>query len=161
MSLSVGARVGHYAVTTKIGEGGMGEVWPATDTKLNHQVALKFLPEAFATDPDRLARFQREAQVLASLNYPNIARIVALFLGLVALSGGSTAVSSVGAVGTALPLEARQAGTQPIAKIIYYESEPRWESRAASPGSDRTPSFVSLLGHPPRSWKESGKQNWA
>ena len=70
MSLGVGARLGHYAVTTKIGEGGMGEVWQATDTKLNRQVALKILPGAFASDPDRLARFQREAQVLASLNGP-------------------------------------------------------------------------------------------
>ena len=53
----------------------MGQVYQATDTKLNRQVALKILPEAFATDPDRLARFQREAQVLASLNHPNIAQI--------------------------------------------------------------------------------------
>ena len=53
----------------------MGQVYQATDTKLNHQVALKILPEVFATDPDRLARFQREAQVLASLNHPNIAQI--------------------------------------------------------------------------------------
>ena len=75
MSLSVGARLGHYEVTAKLGEGGMGEVWEATDTKLNRQVALKILPEAFATDPDRLARFQREAQVLASLNHPGIAAI--------------------------------------------------------------------------------------
>ena len=75
MSLHVGARLGHYAVTAKLGEGGMGEVWEATDTKLNRQVALKILPEAFAADPDRLARFQREAQVLASLNHPNIAQI--------------------------------------------------------------------------------------
>ena len=75
MSLSVGARLGHYEVTAKLGEGGMGEVWEATDTKLHRQVALKILPEPFATDPDRLARFQREAQVLASLNHPNIAQI--------------------------------------------------------------------------------------
>ena len=53
----------------------MGQVYQATDTKLNRQVALKILPEAFATDPDRLARFQREAQVLASLTHPNIAAI--------------------------------------------------------------------------------------
>ena len=66
---------GIYSVTAKLGEGGMGEVWEATDTKLNRQVALKVLPEAFATDPDRLARFQREAQVLASLNHPGIAAI--------------------------------------------------------------------------------------
>ena len=70
MALTVGSRLGHYEVTALIGEGGMGQVYQATDTKLNRQMALKILPEAFATDPDRLARFQREAQVLASLNYP-------------------------------------------------------------------------------------------
>ena len=75
MALNVGSRLGHYDVTALIGEGGMGQVYQATDTKLNRQVALKILPEAFATDPDRLARFQQEAQVLASLNHPNIAQI--------------------------------------------------------------------------------------
>ena len=75
MALTVGSRLGHYDVTALIGEGGRGQVYQATDTKLNRQVALKILPEAFATDPDRLARFQREAQVLASLNHPNIAQI--------------------------------------------------------------------------------------
>ena len=74
MSL-IGSRLGHHDVTALIGEGGMGQVYQATDTKLNRQVALKILPEAFAADPDRLARFQREAQVLASLNHPNIAQI--------------------------------------------------------------------------------------
>ena len=78
MSLAVGSRLGHYAVTALIGEGGMGQVYQATDTKLNRQVALKILPEAFAADPDRLARFQREAQVLASLNHPGIAAIYGL-----------------------------------------------------------------------------------
>ena len=75
MALGVGARLGHYIVTAKLREGGMGEVWRATDTQLNRDVALKILPEAFATDPDRLARFQREAQILASLNHPGIAAI--------------------------------------------------------------------------------------
>ncbi len=75
MALEVGTRLGHYDVTALIGEGGMGQVYQATDTTLNRQVALKILPEAFASDPDRLARFQREAQVLASLNHPNIAAI--------------------------------------------------------------------------------------
>ncbi len=75
MALNVGDRLGHYDVTALIGEGGMGQVYQATDTKLNRQVALKILPEAFATDPGRLARFQREAQVLASLNHPGIAAI--------------------------------------------------------------------------------------
>ena len=77
MTLIVGFRLGHYDVTALIGEGGMGQVYQATDTKLN-QVALKILPEAFAKDPDRLARFQREAQVLASLNHPGIAAIYGL-----------------------------------------------------------------------------------
>ena len=68
-------RIGCYDVTTLLGEGGMGQVWQATDTQLNRQVALKILPDAFAADPDRLARFKREAQILASLNHPNIAAI--------------------------------------------------------------------------------------
>src|SRR5947208_13989752 len=67
--------IAHYRITAKLGEGGMGEVWRATDTKLNREVAIKLLPEAFAADPDRMARFQREAQVLALLNHPNIAAI--------------------------------------------------------------------------------------
>ena len=75
MPLSPGARLGHYHVTSLLGEGGTGQVWQATDTQLGRQVALKILPDAFADDPDRLARFQREAQILASLNHPNIAAI--------------------------------------------------------------------------------------
>ena len=75
MPLSPGGRLGHYDVTALIGEGGMGQVYRATDTQLGRDVALKILPDAFAADPDRLARFQREAQVLASLNHPNIAQI--------------------------------------------------------------------------------------
>ena len=67
--------IAHYRITAKLGEGGMGEVWRATDTKLNREVAIKILPQAFANDPDRMARFKREAQVLASLNHPNIAAI--------------------------------------------------------------------------------------
>ena len=75
MPLSPGTRLGHYDVTSLLGEGGMGQVWQATDTQLGRQVALKILPDAFADDPDRLARFKREAQILASLNHPNIAAI--------------------------------------------------------------------------------------
>jgi serine/threonine protein kinase len=75
MSLSSGTRLGPYEILTLIGSGGMGEVYRATDTKLHRDVALKVLPDAFTLDPDRLARFKREAQVLASLNRPNIAAI--------------------------------------------------------------------------------------
>ncbi len=73
MALTPGTRLGVYEVSAKIGEGGMGEVCQARDTKLDRDVALKVLPEAFTSDPDRLARFEREAKVLASLNHPNIA----------------------------------------------------------------------------------------
>src|SRR5215471_17435751 len=67
--------IAHYRITVRLGEGGMGVVYRATDTKLSREVAIKILPEAFAADPDRMARFTREAQVLASLNHPNIAAI--------------------------------------------------------------------------------------
>src|SRR5262245_44871465 len=75
MSLAAGVRLGPYEVLSLIGSGGMGEVYRAKDTKLNRDVALKILPSEFALDPDRLARFKREAHVLASLNHPNIAAI--------------------------------------------------------------------------------------
>ena len=78
MPLQPGTTLGPYSVTAKIGEGGMGEVWRAHDTKLDRDVALKVLPDLFANDPERLARFQREAKVLASLNHPNIASIYGL-----------------------------------------------------------------------------------
>src|SRR6202049_1314193 len=75
MPLSVGDKIGHYEILSLLGKGGMGEVYCARDTKLKRDVALKVLPEAFARDPERMARFQREAEVLASLNHSNIAQI--------------------------------------------------------------------------------------
>src|SRR5215510_2509637 len=78
MSIESGTRIGPYEVTSPLGEGGMGVVFRARDTKLQRDVALKLLPDHFATDADRLSRFQREAQLLASLNHPNIAQIYGL-----------------------------------------------------------------------------------
>jgi serine/threonine protein kinase len=78
MSLAPGTRLGPYEVIAPIGAGGMGEVYRARDTKLGREVALKLLPDAFASDAERIARFRREAQVLASLNHPNIAHIYGL-----------------------------------------------------------------------------------
>ena len=75
MTLAAGARLGPYEITAQIGVGGMGEVYQATDTNLKRSVAIKVLPESVAGDAERLARFQREAEVLASLNHPNIAQI--------------------------------------------------------------------------------------
>src|SRR5436190_17141153 len=67
--------IAHYRITAKIGAGGMGEVYRATDTKLNREVAIKVIPDSFAIDADRMARFTREGQVLAALNHPGIAAI--------------------------------------------------------------------------------------
>jgi serine/threonine-protein kinase len=75
VSVAARSRFGAYDVIALIGQGGMGEVWKATDTRLKRQVALKVLPTTFLTDPERIARFQREAEVLAALNHPNIAQI--------------------------------------------------------------------------------------
>jgi eukaryotic-like serine/threonine-protein kinase len=87
LALTPGTRLGVYEVTEQIGEGGMGQVYRATDTKLKRQVAIKILPPSVAADHDRLARFQREAEVLASLNHPNIAGVHGL-----EESGGITAL---------------------------------------------------------------------
>ena len=78
MALKRGTRVGPYEVVAPLGAGGMGEVYRATDTKLKREVAIKVLPEEVGQDRERLARFEREAQVLASLNHPNIASIYGL-----------------------------------------------------------------------------------
>ena len=78
MALSSGNRLGFYEIKAPLGAGGMGEVYRAKDTKLNREVAVKVLPTAVAEDAERLARFRREAQVLASLNHPNIAAIYGL-----------------------------------------------------------------------------------
>jgi hypothetical protein len=75
LALAPGTRLGVYEVIGSIGVGGMGEVYRATDTTLGRLVAIKILPDAFASDPERLARFEREAKTLASLNHPNIAAI--------------------------------------------------------------------------------------
>src|ERR671934_1031569 len=98
MSLAPGSRLGPYEIIAAIGAGGMGEVYRAHDTKLGRDVALKILPESFVHDSDRVARFRREAQVLASLNHPHIAAIYGLeeangsqFLVLELVEGGTLA----------------------------------------------------------------------
>src|SRR5215471_428344 len=75
MPLSIGSQLGSHEITALLGKGGMGEVYRARDLKLKREVAIKILPEGFSGDTDRLSRFQREAEVLASLNHPNIAAI--------------------------------------------------------------------------------------
>ena len=78
MAIGPGARIGPYEVTSLLGEGGMGKVWRARHSALKRDDALKVLPDDLASDADRLARFQREAQLLASLNHPNIAHVYGL-----------------------------------------------------------------------------------
>ena len=96
MPLSAGDKLGHYEVVSLLGQGGMGEVYRVRDTKLKRDVALKVLPATFLRDPERMARFQREAQVLASLDHPNIGPIYGMadsedYFGLVlALVEGPT-----------------------------------------------------------------------
>ncbi len=87
MALTPGTRLGVFELTELIGRGGMGEVYRARDTKLDRDVAIKVLPESFARDSERLARFTREAKTLASLNHPNIGAIYGL-----EESGGMTAL---------------------------------------------------------------------
>src|SRR6187431_1975637 len=74
----IGKKLGPYEITSKLGEGGMGEVWRATDSRLKRVVAIKMLPAAFTQDKERLARFEREAQLLAQLHHPSIASIFGL-----------------------------------------------------------------------------------
>src|ERR1051325_11175307 len=88
MPLSVGSRVGPYEIVAAIGAGGMGEVYRARDAQLARDVAIKVLPEEFALHPDRLARFTREAQLLASLNHQNIAGIYGFEQNLVDVASG-------------------------------------------------------------------------
>jgi len=78
VSLTPGTRLGPYEITALIGEGGMGKVWRAPHTALKRDDALKVLPDAFASDPDRLARFRREALLIASRNHPNFAHVYGL-----------------------------------------------------------------------------------
>jgi serine/threonine protein kinase len=78
MPITTGTQLGSYEVLSLLGRGGMGEVYRARDTKLKREVAIKTLPEEFSRDPERLARFQREAEALAALNHPNIAHVYGL-----------------------------------------------------------------------------------
>src|SRR5207249_2527710 len=118
--LESGARLGPYEIQSVLGAGGMGQVYRALDTKLNREVAIKVLPDAFAADPDRLARFQREAQVLASLNHPNIAAIYgveerALILELV---DGATLAERIAA--GPIPIEEALPIARQIAEALQY-----------------------------------------
>src|SRR5690242_6603455 len=117
MPLSAGDRLGPYEIVAPIGKGGMGEVYRAKDTKLDREVAIKVLPAALAQDPERLARFEREARVLASLNHPNIAQIY----GIEESSSGRALVMELVPGGTltgTLPLETALNYARQIAEAL-------------------------------------------
>jgi len=118
MRLDPGTKLGHYEVGALIGVGGMGEVYRARDTKLKREVAIKVLPDTFADDPARMLRFQREAEVLASLNHPNIATIHGVEEGALAMElvEGETLAGP-------LPLETALNYAKQIAEALEYAHE--------------------------------------
>lgn len=129
MALTAGTRLGLYEITGMLGAGGMGEVYRARDTKLGREVAVKVLPEAFATDPERVARFKREAQVLASLNHPNIAALYGMeqdgdrhFL-IMELVEGETIAERLKAHGSGLPVGDALAIARQIADALEAAHE--------------------------------------
>jgi serine/threonine-protein kinase len=95
MTLASGARLGIYDIVSPLGAGGMGEVYRARDTRLDREVAIKVLPESLAGNPERIARFQREARTLASLNHPNIAAIYGLEEADPSTGSGQAAVKAL------------------------------------------------------------------
>ena len=127
MPFSAGSRLGSYEILALIGAGGMGEVYRASDSKLNRDVAIKVLPGAFTNDPDRMARFEREAQVLASLNHPNIAAIYGLEESdglralVMELVEGPPLAERIG--GRAMSLEEALPLTKQIAEALEYAHE--------------------------------------
>jgi dipeptidyl aminopeptidase/acylaminoacyl peptidase len=156
VSLSPGTRIGPYEVVGKLGEGGMGEVYRAIDSNLKRGVALKVLPQSVAADGERLSRFQREAEVLAALNHPNIAAIYGL-----ERSGGTTALAmelvegddlsdriAHGPLSPAEALPIAKQIAQAIAKdgsIIYLERQPATGSDlwTLAPNGQATPLVVT------------------
>src|SRR6516165_4889044 len=138
-----GFTLGSYEILTPLGAGGMGEVYRAKDTKLRREVAIKVLPCEFQSDPARLARFEREAQVLASLNHPHIAAIYGLeesdgvrFLVL-ELVEGPTLADRI-AQGPLLPEEALAAATQ-IAEALEYAHDKNIVHRDLKPANIKLP----------------------
>ena len=128
MALSAGLRLGSYEIVSAIGAGGMGEVYRARDTKLGREVAIKVLPEAFAFDPDRVARFEREAKVLASLNHPHIAALYGMEVAreqhflIMELVEGETLAERLAATpsNAARTLAVREAGRQGPPRTPHY-----------------------------------------
>lgn len=133
MALSTGSTLGAYEIVSLLGSGGMGEVYRARDTKLGRAVAIKVLPEAFAFDPDRVARFEREAKVLASLNHPHVSLHFTMAEGMLGLSGFTTSFCVAG-----LMTRSRSSiGTAPSSV---------WSPRTSAPVKVNRPSKRTSIG---------------
>jgi hypothetical protein len=163
--------IAHYRIVSKLGEGGMGAVYRATDTKLNRDVAIKVLPSVFADDTGRMQRFSREAQVLAALNHPNIAGIYGIEEGalVMELVDGEplhgpvpveTAIRYACQIAMGLSYERRQFRLSPDGRSVAYESQ---ESHGAQVVVAAFPSFnekrqVSVGGGSNPVWRPDGKE---
>ncbi|MCJ7755466.1 MAG: protein kinase, partial [Thermoanaerobaculales bacterium] len=131
----IGAKLAHYKVIAALGVGGMGEVWRAEDEKLGREVALKLLPKDFADDPERLARFEREAKVLASLNHPNIAHLY-----------GLETVSTEPAAGTAAPQDSQPSPEAIVAHASRVQAaDSESPPNAGSRPKPQAPSPITFL----------------
>ena len=147
----IGKKLAHYEITGHLGSGGMGEVYQAADTKLDRSVAIKFLPEAFSNDSERVARFHREARVLASLNHPNIAAIYGveetggrhfLVMELVAgktleeqISRGPIPLDEVLPISKQIADALEAAHEQGIICLLYTSPSPRDRQKSRMPSS--------------------------
>ena len=157
----IGQTIAHYTITEKIGAGGMGEVFRARDEKLNRDVALKILPEIYTKDAQRMGRFQREAQLLASLNHANIAAIYGLeesegrHVLVLELVEGETLAERIAQgpirLAEALPLFRQIAAGLEAAHekgIIHRDLKPANVSETVSPLNARRPVSASYSTHP-------------
>ena len=142
MPLTTGNRLGSYEILSLLGVGGMGEVYRARDTKLNRDVAIKILPELFARDPDRVARFQREAQLLAALSHPNIAAIY----GLEEANGSSFLVLELVSPEQAKARKADKRGDVWAFGCVLYEM---LTGKRAFGGEDVSETLVAILRDAP------------
>ncbi len=137
MSLPPGARLGPYEIASALGAGGMGEVYRARDTKLDRDVAIKVLPESFALDADRVARFTREAKTLASLNHPNIAAIYGLEESPSASSGQAGVMALVMELVEGEDLSQKLEGLRAAARGSVTDRAPdRGRARSGARGRD-------------------------
>ncbi len=139
MGLTPGTKLGSYEILAPLGAGGMGEVYRARDTKLNRDVALKVLPEAFAQNAERMARFQREAQVLASLNHPNIASIYGL-----EESGGVRALVMELVEGPTLADKISVAQGSPSSPTAFRTEEPQRRKAGEEPQRQRAGAALQI-----------------